>query len=403
MSTDDYFFLDPNDPVSWDEYEFFTLRDEAIFSPPLHRLRRSRYFGYPTFKQYHFKDVRLDEESGVRYSWGCKWHEDFPTDNNPDNRLPGLIYKVNSENMHGEEFHHSPDILALGCSVSSGIGLAHDFSWPYIIGHVYGKTVNNLSTPGESAAFMVYAAMDHIRKFGIPKSIYFLVPPLDRYTGPLPDPEDKSKKNSRDWVSGKISYAMANNYYLDAYGKRYSYISIDKHKSIVPLDLIANFNLSMIEMLAMFCDSVGSELRLSSWDRHTHKTLRIIDYPEVVDLPFFLLKPNSLRSNIEYTKSERLISNWGYPTELCPIGLRRDCCDKEPLNEWQDAMWDYGLDIKWDRFYPHPGLHMQLHLAEILTGEQILTSDYETLNPWHVGTKFEPNDLDDVYRPDREQ
>lgn len=399
----EYFFLDRNDPVSWEQYEFFSLRDEAEFSPPLHRLRRTRFAGYPTFKHSHFDDIRVDEESGVRYSWGDRWHDQFPKDKNPDNRLPGLIYKVNSENMHGEEFHESPDILTLGCSVSSGIGLAHNFSWPYIIGAVQGKTVNNLGSPGESPAFMVYAAMNHIRRYGIPKAIYFLVPPLDRYTGPLPDPEDKTKRKNRDWVSAQISYNVKENYYVDCYDKPYSYVSVDGHKSIVPLDLVANFNLSMIEMLAMFCESVGSELRLSSWDRHAHKTLQIIGYPEVIEIPHFLLKPNSDRDHFKFTKSERLISNWGYPAEMTPCGLRRDCCDKEPLSEWQDAMWDYALDIKWDRFYPHPGFHMQLHLAELLTGEQISANQYESIQPWHFGTSLEPQDLVNVYRPDREQ
>jgi hypothetical protein len=398
----EYFFLDANDKSSWDAYEDFVLGDDRHFSAPLHLLRRTRFHGYPNFSNSHFgDDVVLDEETGIRWSWGGEWHRGFPSDGNPDNRLPGLIYKVNSDNMHGEDFVSNPDVLTLGCSVTSGIGLAHNFSWPNIVSHVFGKSVNNIGTPGESAAFMVYAAMDHIRKYGFPRSIYFLVPPLDRYTGPLPAPEKVSNKRNREWIGGKVTYYAENGYYIDFNNKVFSYLSIDQNKSIIPLDIVANYNLSMIEVLAMLCDAMGIELRLSSWESHTFKTLRLIDYPEVVPPPLFLMKPSRTWGDIAHEENERCYANWGYPGEITPIGSRTKCCDKKPQSKWQDEMWDYGLDIKWDRFYPHPGFHMHLHLAELLTGEEISDSQYGDISAWHEGTKFEPTDLDAVTRPDR--
>ena len=379
--------------IEQEEYITDVIGDDWWSNTPLHYLREDDELGhlYPDVKAGHFSK-NIHETDGVRWTYGDQWYEFFAKPHHPEHRLPGLVHRVNSENMNGPEFVRNPAVLAMGCSVTSGIGLADDFAWPSIIRNETSNTVNNIGTPGASPAQCVYMAFAHIRKWGNPGGIYFLVPPLDRYWGPIKTTRKDGAIRSEIWPMGGRHYFPELQQYVwhsDGGGgtKPYRHHSIDGNKTLLPVDVVAHHNLMMLETLMMFCEANGIEMRISSWCRRTHMHLTLIGYRQLVQIPEFLR-----RYGEQYMHEPDEYNEWGSPHEMGPMGSRKNCCDREPQNPWQDRMWDHGLDIKHDRFYPHPGLHYQMHFAELFLGRQISNEKLANIRPWHEGTSLEPDD-----------
>ena len=377
-----------------EDYIMEVIGDDWWSNTPLHLLREDDHHKhlYPEVSKGHFED-NIHETDGIRWTYGDQWYHFFAKPPSKEHRLPGLIHRVNSDNMNGPEFVKNPAVLALGCSITSGIGLVDDFAWPALLRHQTQNTVNNMGIPGASPAQCVYTAFAHIRKWGNPDCVYFLVPPLDRYWGPTKSKTNDGSLRPDVWsMSGLHYFPEMQQYVTHSAGgdgtKKYKHEAIDGNKTLLPVDLVAHHNLMMIETLMMYCEANNIDMKISSWCRRTHMHLTLIGYPQLVDIPNFLRKADikaHLHEDDEYNE-------WGAPHEMSPMGSRKNCCDRTPQNKWQDRMWDHALDIKHDRYYPHPGLHYHLHFAELFLGRQISNEELAEIRPWHEGTSLEPTD-----------
>ncbi len=61
-----------------------------------------------------------------------------------------LDYHFNSSGFRSDEFDPGPGILYLGCSVTMGIGLPHNDTWPRLVSDVLGGACWNLGLGGAS-------------------------------------------------------------------------------------------------------------------------------------------------------------------------------------------------------------------------------------------------------------
>lgn len=82
---------------------------------------------------------------------------------------PTNEYKLNSYFYRSPEFVEGLDILAAGCSLTFGIGVPENGTWPSYVAQKSDMTYANLSTPGASIEWIVNSVYRYIDTFGKPK------------------------------------------------------------------------------------------------------------------------------------------------------------------------------------------------------------------------------------------
>jgi hypothetical protein len=326
---------------------------------------------YPINSLPHFSEPIWDEKLQTYWDTGSAWYNHLTPETK--GAIKHLYHKANNEKRNGNNFHHNPDIVAAGCSVTTTVGLPHDFSWPEIISYITGKTVNNVSHSGASVAKIIHQIFYHITKYGQPKEIQILLPELNRcwlmeitknFTG-------EEYINLREIVY----FAEIKNYVKQSpeHGskiKTYIHESFDGHKTLIPLDMVANESMRAIEHLAMHCDITGTKLKLFSWDASTDDFLNKSNFPHYVTPPQHLL--NRPRPKI-------FGHGWGWPPRIEPLGSKY-CCDLQPQNKYQKLMWDEALDGRKDKQHPsYPGLLEQIHIAVIFLNTIIVQHQIERI------------------------
>lgn len=347
-------------------------------------LRRDDKALYPPLKYRDYPDVHRakNPETGERFRWSRGiWFHDTHGSEEFGGGHKDCLYFVNSDGMHGPENVPNPDILALGCSITSGMGLPYNFTWPDVLRRTLGTTVNNIARPGSSVAQQVYRAFANISKYGIPKQIAFLMP--DLYRGQIAVGPDR-------WFQRTFFYDDQANVVVDPFGSPYVHESLSGHKTLIPIDMLLDNNLQSLEILLMYAKSHSIPLRLFSWHHNTLDTVKEIGYPEIVEPLDHLVTEVSENTPLSFGEEEtEMLQAWAYPEELERMG-RPGCCDLEPDGYWQKKAWTVALDRTetWKR--PHPGLHSQIHFAEIMSGQKIPATTIKEIRPWFEGTDLEP-------------
>jgi len=255
------------------------------------------------------------------------------------------------------------------------MGLPHNFTWPHLIESVTGVRVNNLGRPGSSIESQVYRFFTHIVKFGNPKKVLFLAPDIFR----------AQILETARWTEKTLFFDNDLNTYVDTDYKPYLHSNFNGEKSLVPVDIMINVNLKALEMLQMFCQSQKIEIKVFSWENTTLKILESCQYPNLVETPNHFSN-TKLQAKTE-EDHQRLW--WKFPEQIGSIGMS-ECCDLRPHGYWQNKAWTVALDRTEEWRRPHPGLHSQIHFAEIMSGLRITNEMIEEIRPWHEGTALEP-------------
>jgi len=95
------------------------------------------------------------------------------------NDRTGLVqYKINSAGFRGKDFENI-DLITLGCSITFGIGVDQDKTWPYRLAEKGNLTVANLSKPAGSPDTCFRFASYWIPELK-PKYVVYLQPPPGR-------------------------------------------------------------------------------------------------------------------------------------------------------------------------------------------------------------------------------
>lgn len=303
--------------------------------------------------------VHTDEETGIRWSYGGSWYAQYDLPHE-QYAIPGVVHQVNSDNWIGENFHPNPDILALGCSISNGLGLPHNFTWPHLLGYINNMTVNVIARQGQSLAQQVFGMFAHNKKYGAPEKLCVLVPPLERFWAPV--------LTDRRETIGLQYQPDIKTFGSPTSNQPYQHEPIYGYKSFYPVDLAGHSNLVAAEITINYAEAHFINLEITSWADATLLSLERL-YP----------------SNI----LERHPLDWVHNHREHIDDSKQCSCDLKPQNKWQDDFWHAAKDDDPRHHRPHPGLHYQLHLTEVFLGRRLSADDYAHIKPFWADTNIE--------------
>jgi len=92
----------------------------------------------------------------------------------------GQTYKYNSDGHRGPEFKSGVGLLAVGCSVTHGVGLPLESTWAHMLAKNLNVDYNLLSFAGAGISVCVRQTIEYIYKYGAPKHLVCLFPDNDR-------------------------------------------------------------------------------------------------------------------------------------------------------------------------------------------------------------------------------
>ena len=280
---------------------------------------------------------------------------------------------------HGDsEYHANPDIMTIGCSITSSVAMPREFSWPYLIQSHTGKTLNNCSRSASGAAYQVQAALSMIREFGKPRIVYALFP--DLYRGlVVPSANLDSRKSIQKhllWSSLIGAYVAPEEaiaiYNDDNSGqskkyKVYTYKDFQGLKYLIPSEWCIQQNLEAIHMFSMFCQISDIELKFCSWSSPTNKELGRLQM-------YGFAQPRNKydrQRSTDYVYNQITDFNFSDPDEW-PVPLD-ETCGHRPSSSQQEKIWALGVDNY------HPGIHPHIHFAEHFLGATIDSSVLDCL------------------------
>lgn len=94
-------------------------------------------------------------------------------------------YTYTEQGYRKTEFVNNPDILAIGCSQTWGVGVPDDAIWAEVLSKNLSMSYFNLGVPGASIMHLVILAIDYIEKYGSPKYVVALWPDIRRILMPV--------------------------------------------------------------------------------------------------------------------------------------------------------------------------------------------------------------------------
>ena len=251
-----------------------------------------------------------------------------------------LSYKVNDHGHHGANFFQNADILAIGCSVTAGLGLPYDMTWPHLVAKETKQTVNVIGIPGAGVEQILHNALLYMEKFGKPKKIMALMPNLHRAWMPTLNDDGKYHIIPLQWDFKIKEYSKLSKpiRYKDWYGIRRS----------IPCEPIIKNALVSIENFKIMCKLLDIEFSYYSWD---------ILYTNNI---FNKIKESNIEYEENYDNLDLLQSFYcfeKYDNRICHYSNNKE----------HDPFWVRALD------HPktHPGMHAHIHYSEMFLGEKL--------------------------------
>ncbi len=239
-------------------------------------------------------------------------------------------YKVNNFGFRDKNWEGYAEVLAVGCSNTYGVGLPSDGVWPSILAKKINKEIRNLSKPGVSIQELVFQIFAYCKEFGNPKTIVCLFP--DPFRMIVPTKKDFLIANNINSVGPTETVQLNRQESVKEYLKRpYNY------NDFLTMEFPLFFSMKALHMLEQYCNSNEIELIWSCWDFNVHDVFNKIE-----KLPF-----NSFVNDELY--------HYDNPGNEC----------HEEYREIFLKYFDRGQDIENGYEHSHPGVHWQIHVAEI--------------------------------------
>lgn len=329
-------------------------------------------------------EVTIDPDTNISYHNGGNWYSGMFNPDRTDNTAPGMLHQINEDGDHWHPHHHNPHTIAMGCSVSAGMGIPHNYTWANIHQHITGHTTNNISTPGQNIWYNVHKFFKHVKKYGNPQQILLLAPPLDRYTGP------HERHPNGTYTTTTIHYDVDLQTYLQT-GKpvKHRNTSLNGSKTTPHREQAIWNNITALDLLQTYADAHNITMKTSSWENATLHSMWILGIPSLQNhTPQNLVPQQDPEEREEWPrimgqiKYPGITQNFGHP-EACP-------CELEPQTDHQYIVWDHAANKHWKHPNPHPGLHQQIHFFEILTGHNVTNNDIKDLHPFWHNTNITP-------------
>jgi hypothetical protein len=284
-------------------------------------------------------------------------------------------YKKNSMGYRNNEFLKKENMVVAGCSFTYGLGLSEELTWADILANKIDEKYVNLAHPGLSIEQSIINVISYCEKFGNPKYIFCLFPPLHRLTIP----------NTEMLVSKPTSQYLDENLLLPAIGTNQVNEDLKKSKYFkTPIDyteilewqISYYINLRHIRFLESFCKSAGIKLFWTQWDI---AALEIIDKLQGMENVKFDYYVDLNKNNFESISQQQnaFIGNIKNFDEYKKNYFKKEYQDKLILNidNYLDCHNDFyekyfdqfvlARDFEFGLAAVHPGAHYNIHIAEI--------------------------------------
>lgn len=264
---------------------------------------------------------------------------------------PDVTYRCNNYGLLGKDLVDDAEILAMGCSVTAGIGIAEKFTWPRILERTWNEPINVVAYPGGSVEKLFQSFLHYINIFKTPKKLLLMVPDFERMWYPNVLAKHVKLDDAQyawchvfwgtgGWVVGPDGFnarvpRTKNNILIDAdsLGKKY----------LTNPETVMNRNALSLYNFRQACLALNVELQVCSWHGLTDNALMKSGIPEWVTSTRDI--PNEERERNYYVFHD--------------AGCHRN--SKDLLSR---SYWHRGVDFP----NPHPGAHMHYHLAERFAG-----------------------------------
>lgn len=192
-------------------------------------------------------------------------------------------YTLNSYNYRGPEFSSDIDVLAAGCSMTFGVGVPDNGTWPAIFSEKTGLSVANLSAPAASVEWIVDSIFRYIETFGRPnRAIIAYFPDLLRGEVLV----DEQNTTASEW-GPKDFHQVSLDEVSDA--KLITHASLNMVSKDFPAPKIIKKpypveytktkeeairqSFAAIKNLEIFCKAAGIPLIWSSWSSDLHESM----------------------------------------------------------------------------------------------------------------------------------
>ncbi len=178
-----------------------------------------------------------------------------------------FAYRVNKSGFIGNDFINNPDILALGCSVTAGIGIKTEYSWPHLISQQTGMTFNQGGLSGASIQQLESLFFEFIDEYGLPKYVLLLAPELTRH-----------------WVYEQSHSMRSRSYFDEELGffrcfDKDSTFKMDVDSSKIDFCTVAQNSFRSLTNISIACKLLGIKYHFFSWMREDNALYSEYDFP----------------------------------------------------------------------------------------------------------------------------
>jgi hypothetical protein len=118
-----------------------------------------------------------------------------------------ITYSYNSHGFRCDDFDHEPGFIALGCSITMGIGVPVQESWPSVLSDLTGLKARNLGLGGagmDTCFRMLFHYIDQLN----PKFVAFVMPAQGRF-------EFYVNNYPELFLPGSIEHVVQKHWYAD--------------------------------------------------------------------------------------------------------------------------------------------------------------------------------------------
>jgi hypothetical protein len=185
---------------------------------------------------------------------------------------PGNDYNLNNYGYRGPDFRGGIDLVTAGCSVTYGIGVPENGTWPSITAKKLKLSYINLSKPGASIEWVVNSLFSYFSEFGNPKNVFVLFPGLLRKelvlncnynTSKYVDMKDFMHQGMNDdSTKGVVSYSFVTS---DLGNKSVLLKRPFPVEETIPIEDPIYRSFRAIRMLEIYCKSSNINLVWGSW------------------------------------------------------------------------------------------------------------------------------------------
>lgn len=252
------------------------------------------------------------------------------------------IYNINELGLRGLNYQN-PEIIAAGCSITFGMGIPEEYTWPVTLSNKVNTKILNFGIRGYSISLICQKIIEYCYfNNHFPKNIFCFFPSFFRTFDINPI---KNKKITDTLFINSIDPIVIDNQESMLYLNNNNF----KHKEKINVSIHNTiFNsINSIFILEKFCIDHNINLVWTTWQKSSIALLKKLN-----SIPNFKLE--------KYKKFDN-ISNSDFEIE-CQLSH-----DNNLLNH---KCWSIGSDYftinnnKVKEYQPHPGIHYHYHVAD---------------------------------------